>query len=483
MMLPCRTPHGHLAPYKYTVPRASISTPNLLLSILSISSHPLHVELATTVAQLHAGDPQAAADPPPIGALPGDATAARRTAVFDNDPCTVADPRRRPSSPSTVLPAPPRVDDDDEPPPHDLPLILRSAPSRTDSDASTGDHQEEEDFYNKKGEENLDPHFTQGKPIPMQYGFPLNKRHRGYAESCLYHTKKRYEMMRNEVNVRPKPCAVPRLTDCLHWEAKLMGRGAYTRMTYQWESYQLGPEGDLKFEKELKQLVDYLGHPYPKFFGIPLKAKSGEPPQWDVSTDLRRRLDAPMAPPTSNNSRAQANQIQTEHAKMTDAINILAMECKALRHQHATKDYLIARLRVKIASLERLIPIPHHAPRRKSNATCYDCGVTGHYSNKCPVRAANNAPRTGSNAVPITQNNKSMVTCYECGTMGHYSNECPKKLAKIAANPAASTQQQRRFATRKKFAPNYPNNRNGRYYNMKATEAPEAPQNMPNCYA
>ncbi|KAK1626488.1 hypothetical protein QYE76_000803 [Lolium multiflorum] len=208
-------------------------------------------------------------------------------------------------------------------------------------------------------------------------------------------------------------------------------------MTYQWESYQLGPEGDLKFEKELKQLVDYLGHPYPKFFGIPLKAKSGEPPQWDVSTDLRKKLDAPMVPPTRNNSRAQANQIHIEHAKMTDAINILAMERKALRHQHAKKDYLIARLRVKIASLEQLIPIPHHTPRAKSDVTCYACGVTGHYSNKCPMKAANNAPRTGSNAVPIAQTNKSTVTCYECGTVGHYSNECPKKLAKTAANPAA----------------------------------------------
>ena len=34
----------------------------------------------------------------------------------------------------------------------------------------------------------------------------------------------------NEVNVRPKPCAVPRLTVCLHWEVKLMGRGTYTRV-------------------------------------------------------------------------------------------------------------------------------------------------------------------------------------------------------------------------------------------------------------
>ncbi|KAK1613610.1 hypothetical protein QYE76_019127 [Lolium multiflorum] len=189
-----------------------------------------------------------------------------------------------------------------------------------------------------------------------------------------------------------------------------------------------------------------------------------------------------MAPPTRNNSRAQANQMHIEHAKMTDTINILAMERKALRHQHAKKDYLIARLRVKIASLEQLIQISHHAPRGKSNVTCYECGVTGHYSNKCPMKATNNAPRTGSNAIPIAQKNKSTVTCYECGTVGHYSNECPKKLAKIAANTDAPAQQQRRIATRRKFAPNYPNNRSGRYYNMTATEAQEAPQNMPSMF-
>ncbi|KAK1626776.1 hypothetical protein QYE76_001091 [Lolium multiflorum] len=245
-------------------------------------------------------------------------------------------------------------------------------------------------------------------------------------------------------------------------------------MKYQWESYQLGPEGDLKFEKELKQLVDYLGHPYPEFFGIPLKAQLGESPQWDVSTDLRRKLDAPMAPHTRNNSRAQANQMHIEHAKMTDTINILAMERKALRHQHAKKDYLIARLRVRIASLEQLIPIPNHAPRDKSTVTCYACGVTGHYSNKCPMKAANNAPRTGSNAVPVANTqDKSTITCYECGVVGHYSNECPKKLAKLAGNTAAPAQNQRRFAARKNT------NNNGRYYNMTATEAQEAPQNMP----
>ena len=61
-----------------------------------------------------------------------------------------------------------------------------------------------------------------------------------------------------------------------------------------------------------------------------------------------------MAPPTRNNSRAQANQMHLEHAKMTDTINILAMERKALRHQHAKKDYTIARLRAKITALEEL---------------------------------------------------------------------------------------------------------------------------------
>jgi hypothetical protein len=85
----------------------------------------------------------------------------------------------------------------------------------------------------------------------------------------------------------------------------------------------------------------------------------------------------------------------------------------------------------------------------------------------------------------MAQQDKSTVTCYECGTVGHYSNECPKKLAKIAANPAAPAQQQRRIATRRKYAPNYPNNRSGRYYNMTTTKAHEAPQNMPSrfpCY-
>ncbi|KAK1681178.1 hypothetical protein QYE76_042026 [Lolium multiflorum] len=86
----------------------------------------------------------------------------------------------------------------------------------------------------------------------------------------------------------------------------------------------------------------------------------------------------------------------------------------------------------------------------------------------------NTAPRTGSNAIPVTPKDKATITCYECGIVGHYSNECPKGLAKIAANTSAA-QQHSRVSTGKKFTPNNPNNRNGRLFHMSAEEAQEAP--------
>ena len=99
--------------------------------------------------------------------------------------------------------------------------------------------------------------------------------------------------------------------------------------------------------------------------------------------------------------------------------------------------------------------------------------------NRAPPRPTGNnptntAPRTGSNAVPIAPRDKSTVTCYECGVTGHYSNECPKKLNAVP-KPNAPAQQQRRAQPARKFVPNNPNNRSGRFFHMNAEEAQEAP--------
>ena len=83
---------------------------------------------------------------------------------------------------------------------------------------------------------------------------------------------------------------------------------------------------------------------------------------------------------------------------------------------------------------------------------------------------SNTGPMIGSNALPVAANDKSQITCYDCGVKGHFSNECPKKLAKIAPKTDAPAQQQRRVANGRNQ-----NNRNNRFYHMTAAEAQEAP--------
>ena len=48
------------------------------------------------------------------------------------------------------------------------------------------------------------------------------------------------------------------------------------------------------FEKDLEQLAEYLGRPYPEFFGVPLNNQSGGPPQWVVTADLRGKMESPI---------------------------------------------------------------------------------------------------------------------------------------------------------------------------------------------
>src|SRR5215216_794143 len=73
--------------------------------------------------------------------------------------------------------------------------------------------------------------------------------------------------------------------------------------------------------------------------------------------------------------------------------------------------------------------------------------------NRAPPKSNNNnntAPRTGSNVMPVAAKDKSQITCFECGVKGHYSNECPKKIT-ATANVNVPAQQQRRVQPGRRF--------------------------------
>ncbi|KAK1647671.1 hypothetical protein QYE76_065476, partial [Lolium multiflorum] len=73
--------------------------------------------------------------------------------------------------------------------------------------------------------------------------------------------------------------------------------------------------------------------------------------------------------------------------------------------------------------------------------------ANNNHFNRAPMRApgnnnpnnTNTAPRTGSNAIPVTPKDKATITCYECGFVGHYSNECPKRFATDIPKTAFTT--------------------------------------------
>ncbi|KAK1616803.1 hypothetical protein QYE76_022320 [Lolium multiflorum] len=90
---------------------------------------------------------------------------------------------------------------------------------------------------------------------------------------------------------------LPRLTVCLHWEAKLMGRGAYTRMEHyaQTESYELGNGGSLVFERDLDLVSEKLERPPPQFHGVRIHNTPGGEHQWMITADLKGSTEPPMS--------------------------------------------------------------------------------------------------------------------------------------------------------------------------------------------
>ncbi|KAK1646515.1 hypothetical protein QYE76_064320 [Lolium multiflorum] len=122
-------------------------------------------------------------------------------------------------------------------------------------------------------------------------------------------------------------------------------------------------------------------------------------------------------------------------------------------HQWASHALSIAQL--KWVSLRKHLK-PPETSRRVIKTGVEETPAGGHHNNnhnyqnhtnnfsnaRAPNTNNNNtntAPRTGSNAIPVATKDKTTITCYECGVTGHYSNECPKRLAKLAVQQLSPT--------------------------------------------
>ena len=66
-------------------------------------------------------------------------------------------------------------------------------------------------------------------------------------------------------------------------------------MEYNYEFYQLGHGGDLMFKKDLEQLAEHLGRPYPEFFGGQVHDQPGGELQWVIIADMRGKVEPPAS--------------------------------------------------------------------------------------------------------------------------------------------------------------------------------------------
>lgn len=99
-------------------------------------------------------------------------------------------------------------------------------------------------------------------------------------------------------------------------------------------------------------------------------------------------------------------------------------------------------------------PVEDKTGQKKIIITCHFCGEVGHKINHCQKLPADQREahqnELGKNFVPYTQNQYRMhmpdgkpkvyksleeVTCFKCGETGHFANKCPKGHLAFLSNP------------------------------------------------